>query len=703
MSGHLSISKITAQHLERKAIVYLRQSSMKQVRNNRESQRLQYALADRAKELGFREVEIIDVDLGATASIGAARREGFDRVIAKVAVGEVGIVFSREVARLLRTDKDWCRLMEVCQIFSTLIGDEEQIYDLNLTDDQLILGIKGTMSVVELKILHTRMVAGMEAKARRGEMVRMLAPGYIYDGTEKVVKDPDKRVVQAIDMIFRKFLAHRSVRQTFLWFRTNGVQLPVNKSVGGKIQIVWQLPTHPFIKSVLENPFYAGAYIWGRRPMERVLVDGKLIKRQKGRYLRAEECKVCIKDHHEGYISWDTYEENLRIIRGNNMRAGKDESVGAIRAGQGFLAGLLRCGRCGRKLYVRYWGKSGTSPRYACKGEYYLGGKYCLAFGGATADRLFSQKILEVISPLGVEASLEAMRRLTSQQDEKRTALERQLEQSEYEERKAFEQYDEVDPRNRLVAAELEHRWNEKLQEVRNLKALLSEHDQESRILTEEEQEEILQLGEQFSAVWGSEHCPAPLKKKIIRTVVEEIIADHDEKTGMLSFTVHWKGGSHTRFEVPKPVGASGQKTAAEDVEIIRRMAVRYGDDEIARVLNMLGRRTGKGNRWSLLRVAAARRRASIPGQRATLENPEILTISGAARYCGVSTTTIKNLVAGGVLKKEQVVPWAPWEIKLSDLDTEPIQRILRRLKHTGKLVIEGDGLGGQRSLFITE
>lgn len=369
MSGHLSISKITAQHLQRKAVVYLRQSSMKQVRSNKESQRLQYALEDRARELGFREVEIIDLDLGATASIGAARREGFDRVIAMVAVGEVGIVLSREVARLLRTDKDWCRLMEVCQIFGTLIGDEEQIYDLNLTDDQLILGIKGTMSVVELKILHMRLVAGMEAKARREEMVRMLAPGYIYDGTGKVVKDPDKRVVQAIDMIFRKFQAQRSVRQTFLWFRGQGVELPVNKSVGGKIQIVWQLPTHPFIKSVLENPFYAGAYIWGRRPMERLVVDGKLIKRQKGRYLRAEECKVCIKDHHEGYISWDTYEENLRIIRGNYMGAGKDESVGAIRAGQGLLAGLLRCGRCRQEALRPLLGKERYIPPLRMQGR----------------------------------------------------------------------------------------------------------------------------------------------------------------------------------------------------------------------------------------------------------------------------------------------------------------------------------------------
>ena len=232
MIEHRFSSKIQPEHLERKAVVYLRQSSERQVRENKESQRLQYALADRARDLGFKQVDIIDIDLGASAGLGAARREGFDRLLALVAKGEVGIVLSREVSRLSRTDKDWCRLLEVCQLFGTLIGDCEQIYDLSLMDDQLILGIKGTMSVVELNVLRMRLLAGMEEKARRGEMIRLLPPGYVCTGDGKVLKDPDKRVRKAIALIFSKFNEIGSIRQTFLWFQNEGMELPVNKSHG---------------------------------------------------------------------------------------------------------------------------------------------------------------------------------------------------------------------------------------------------------------------------------------------------------------------------------------------------------------------------------------------------------------------------------------------------------------------------------------
>ena len=232
MNSPLSNSKILPRHLERKAVVYLRQSSEKQVKYNKESQRLQYALTERAEAFGWRDIEVIDSDLGSSATIGAAAREGFDRLIASVAVGEVGIVMSREVSRLSRRDKDWCQLLEVCQIFGTLIGDAEQVYDLNLLDDQLVLGIKGTLSVVELKVLQMRLIAGMEAKARRGELKRLLAPGYVYDALGKVVKDPDQRIREAMAMVFVKFRERWSVRQTFLWFQTEGIELPVNKSCG---------------------------------------------------------------------------------------------------------------------------------------------------------------------------------------------------------------------------------------------------------------------------------------------------------------------------------------------------------------------------------------------------------------------------------------------------------------------------------------
>ncbi len=254
-----------------------------------------------------------------------------------------------------------------------------------------------------------------------------------------------------------------------------------------------------------------------------------------------------------------------------------------------------------------------------------------------------------------------------------------------------------LDARNRLVASELERRWNEKLEEVQRLKAALSEEEQKRRVVSEEEREEILALGEQMAAVWQSPSAPASLKKRIIRTVIEEVIVDLDDEGKTLTFTIRWKGGSHTRFEMLKPAGAAAQRTSVEDGEIIRRMAVRYGDDMIARVLNMLGRKTGKGNRWTMLRVATARKRAGIEGQNRTKEDPAILTVVGAAREYGVSTSTIKRLAAGGVLSKEQA---ASWEISRADMESEAVQRIIRKLKQTGKLDLEGDGLGAQKTLF---
>jgi DNA invertase Pin-like site-specific DNA recombinase len=689
--------KVTSQHLSRKAVVYLRQSSLKQVRENLESQRLQYALVERARKLGWQDVLVLDGDLGSSASIGAKRRADFERLISQVALGEMGIVLSREVARLSRTDKDWCQLLEVCQIFDTLIGDEEQIYDLSLVDDQLVLGIKGTMSVVELKVLKMRMLQGQEEKARRGELIKRLPVGYVCDGAGGVVRDPDGRVREAIELVFKKFRELWTIRQTFKWFLDNEIELPVNKSVGGRMEVAWQLPSHTFISNLLHNPYYAGAYTYGRRVNETVFSKGRLVKRQ-GRIRYPEECRVFIRDHHEGYIDWETYEENQRMIEGNITKRGSDESVLAVRSGQGLLTGLLRCGRCGRKLHVRYRGRSGTAARYICDGEYLVGGSYCMAFGGALVDRRFSKELLEVISPLGIRASLDAIEELSQTDDERRRALKRQLEQLEYEARRAFEQYDEVDPRNRLVAAELEGRWNAKLYEVERVRTALSGLDQERRPLAKEEEEKILLLGERFSDVWDSENCPVELKKKIVRTVVEEVIVNEEDGGERLRFVIHWKGGSHTEFGMRRPRMA--RRTPPEALEVIRRMSLRYGDDQIAAVLNRQGHRTGKGKRWSQESVATVRRRHSIKGHRNTLPDGDLLSLNEAVRYCRVSDQTILRLVSSGIVSGEQVVPFGPWEIRRSDLDSEPVRNIIAHLHRTGKLVLDGGATANQETLF---
>jgi DNA invertase Pin-like site-specific DNA recombinase len=314
MNQVLCNPKIKPEHLARKAIVYLRQSSEKQVRQNKESQRLQYDVAERMRSLGWQAVEIIDTDLGYSAGIASARREGFERVLSSVALGEVGIVGSWEVSRLSRTDKDWCRLLEVCQIFETLIADEQHIYDLNSLDDQLVLGIKGTLSVVELKVLRQRMLAGQESKARRGELFKRLPVGYVLDTMGKVAFHHDRRVHEALQLVFIKFRERWSVRQTFQWFRDHDVELPANPIQGTRL--VWKIPSQSLIRDILCNPFYAGAYVWGRRPVTARLVEGRLEKRQ-GAMRRAEECRVFIRDHHVGYIDWATFEENQRMIRRN--------------------------------------------------------------------------------------------------------------------------------------------------------------------------------------------------------------------------------------------------------------------------------------------------------------------------------------------------------------------------------------------------
>jgi hypothetical protein len=449
---------------------------------------------------------------------------------------------------------------------------------------------------------------------------------------------------------------------------------------------------------MLKNPFYAGVYVWGRETTKLDYKDGKVVKRKVRNDGR--KAKVFIEDHHDGYIDLDTFDENQAIINGNCLNQTQAERRGAARNGQGLLSGMLRCGRCGRKFYVAYYGKSGTAARYLCRGDYESGGKYCLAFGGGTVDRKFSEELLKVLSSYGMRASIEAEKVLSSKDDAKIIAIEHKMEQLEYEARRAFEQYNEVDPRNRLVAAELERRWNTKLEELEDAKRNLRIVENERCHISDEEKQKILAFGERFSEAWENQHCTNSLRKKIIRTIIDEVIVNFDEEKQMLNFIIHWKGGCHSAFEMPKPISGVGQKTSMEDLEIIRKMAPRYGDDAIARVLNKLGRKTATGKRWNETRVRTIRSKYSIAGHIHTLKDPNVLTLGQSAKYLNVSQTTIKRLVANGILEKNQVVSWAPWEIKKSDLDSEKISGIIKTLHKTGRIVVRGKDSKKQTQLF---
>jgi hypothetical protein len=423
------------------------------------------------------------------------------------------------------------------------------------------------------------------------------------------------------------------------------------------------------------------------------------LRKRQAKAVPPEQARVFLRDHHEGYISWTAFEENQRMIRRNDFRGDWDETAGVARLGKGLLAGLLRCGRCGRKLYVRYWGKSGTSARYLCTGDFASGGgRYCVGFGGATADLRVGEEIVRVLSPLGIQASLQALDQADSQGDERRRALVRQVEQLDYEAARAWEQYNAVDPRNRLVASELERRWNAKLQDLECARGQLNDLDQQRKPVTAEERHALLAFGECFADVWHHAAFPIELKKQIVRSVIEEILVD-EHPPGRLSFVVHWKGGCHTAFEMEKVSPKTANRTTEADLDVIRKMAPSYGDDAIARVLNKLGRRTGKGHPWSQLAVKTARSKHGIDGHTRSVVDPDVLTLNGAARYTKTSDTTIKKLVDGGILPMRQVVPFAPWQIQRTDLDNERVRAVLAHLKQSGRLVL-GDTSVQQRELF---
>jgi hypothetical protein len=561
-----------------------------------------------------------------------------------------------------------------------------------------MLGIKGTMSVVELKVLKMRMQDGKEEKARRGELKMRLPPGYVYDPFDKVVKAPDERVRKSILLIFQKFRELWSVRQTFKWFHENDVSLPANRWGGSSTKLQWKLPSQSFVDNVLHNPFYAGAYVYGRRPNKTVFSDGRLT-RKAGNPLPPEECRVFIKDHHEGYISWEEFQRNRERMHRNSMKFCSDPTVAAVRSGHGLLAGLLRCGHCGRKLQVRYWGKSGTTPRYFCNGAYDSGGDYCISFGGEKVDTRFGEEILGAISELGVDAGLSAIKEFDGQQDARCNALALELKQLEYEASRAFDQYDQVDPKNRLVAEELESRWNAKMLQVNMAKEALVSMQSARQSVTQEDEKTIRNLGRNFSRVWNSENCPMELKKKIAHTIIEEITVKTSEDFQTLHFVIYWKGGCHTEFNSPKPRSAAHMKTSMEALEIIRKMALNYGDYQIAAVLNKSGLRTGKEKRWNQTNVATARRNYSIAGQKIAIERPNVLTLSQAAKYCNVSQHTIQRLVNSGLLPNGQVVPNAPWELMKADIDSPKIKATLNHLKQTGILSTEGGHLENQLPL----
>src|SRR5215831_2577756 len=660
------MTKITADHLGRGAFVYIRQSTADQLLHNPESRRRQYGLADRARQLGWTTVAVIDDDLGRSG--GGIKRPGFERLLAAICEGRVGAVFAIEASRLARNGRDWHTLIEFCGLVGTVIVDEDGIYDPRHPNDRLLLGVKGTMSELELSLFRQRSQEALRQKARRGALVLGVAAGYVKVGRDRIEKNPDLRVQEALQLVFTKFGEFQSARQVHIWLRGEGIELPVKSRRGEAHGVVWRLPAYNTVHNILTNPIYAGAYAFGRTT-SRVSVEGgrKCIRR--GILRPMAEWDVLIKDHHATYITWEEFERNLKVIANNATGMSSSVARGAARQGELLLPGLLRCGHCGRKLHAHYNGKLG---RYNCHGAHVNHGtERCITISGLSIDPAIVNEVLSILRPLGIEAAVKAI----EIQSNETTAAERQLElslqQSRYEAAHARRQYDAVDPANRLVASELERRWNEALQSVARIEGEIAAMiARRSPPLGEPERQQLRALGADLERAWWHHAATAATRKRILRAAFTEIVVRRDG--AIIHAVLHWKGGDHTELHVKQRLNAAGRhnpRIPDNTIAFVRELARLMPDRQIARLLNRTGVETGHGNAWTQERVCGFRNHHGIAifrdGEWA--ERGEI-TLEAAAKLIGVCNMTALRMLRRGEIKGRQPCAGAPWVIRAEDV-----------------------------------
>jgi len=661
---------ITAVHLQRFAYIYVRQSTATQVEHNRESTDRQYKLFDRARNLGWPKdrINIVDTDLAKSAN-GMTHRSGFDTMFTDVALNNVGLILSIEVSRLARNNSDWYRLLDLCGVTNTLIGDEDGLYHPGLYNDRLLLGLKGTMAEAELHVLRARLNGGIRNKAIRGELRRGLPIGFEWGDHDGEIRfNPDQAVIGAIRCAFEKFDEFGSVRRVWLYFRSHGLTFPSQRN-GSKIS--WTIPTYTAIHHVLTNPVYGGAYVYGKTCQETYVDDNGQLKKRV-RHLPKSEWSVLINDHHQGYIDWKTYQMNQERIS-RNTRPGPHKS-GAVREGMALLQRLATCGRCGRRLRVYYQGKNAT-PGYYCAGSQLSNGRgeHCLRVGGLRIDKAVAEVFLATVTPAGMEASLQAEQQFEAEYRTTIQQLQRQVEKAEYEASRAERRYHSVEPENRLVARTLEAEWEKKLSELARARAELSDRKQDyPETLTDEQRKRLRTFGSNLKLVWNAPTTSDRDRKELLNLLIEEvnIRLEKSETLNNAHLVVRWKGGAITALDVElRSAHQPKIRTDETTIDLLTRLACHYDDATIAGILNRQGRRTATGERFTANRVGSLRRYRKIAHCKRSENNSEgeLVTVAKAADILGVAPSTIHRWLTDGFITGEQLTPGAPWRIRMNN------------------------------------
>jgi DNA invertase Pin-like site-specific DNA recombinase len=647
--------KVTAEHLRRLAYLYVRQSSLHQVHDHRESTARQYELKRRAQALGWNaeQLIVIDEDQGLSGA-SAAERSGFQRMVAEVGLGRVGVVMGLEVSRLARNSADWHRLLEICALANTLILDEDGIYNPGYFNDRLLLGLKGTMSEAELHLLRARLLGGQLNKARRGELWIRPPIGYVFDPpTCSLIMDPDEQIREAVRLLFETFRRTGSALKVVRYFNTQGIGWPRRIVSGVRAgEIVYAPLAHNHVLRILHNPRYTGAFVFGRTRSAKIPIAGQ----HRYRRLPQQEWKVFLPNSFLGYIGWDQYEANQETLRANARGYGYDRRRSPAREGTALLQGLVLCGKCGDRMTVRYYVRKGQPlPTYLCQRRRIESAKLpCQVIPGGGLDDIVSRLVLEAVSPASLEVALEVFEELRARRAEIHRLHRVQVQRAREEAELAQRQFMLVRPENRLVADSLERRWNEKLAELAKAEEEYSGAVKaEDPELSQAARERIHSLVSDLPGVWNDARTPARERKRILRLLIEDITLIRNRE---IHLHIRWKGGATTSLKHPLPLSAPDLcRTSAAVVELVRALATAHTDNQIAQSLNDRWLRTGTGQRFTRLRVRRIRQTYRIRSLAQHKRDAGWRTAAEISAQFHIHPQTLKRHAREGVLNSQRV------------------------------------------------
>ncbi len=685
-------SKIRTTHLERRAVVYLRQSTPNQIELHRESTERQYALADRASSLGWDTslISILDSDLGKSGQTTTGR-EDFHRLMAAVGLGEVGAVLALEASRFSRSQADWHKLLDICALTDTLVIDHDGIYDPNDFNDRVILGFKGTWSHTELHGMRLRLQGAKLNKAKKGELRCSPPTGYVYDPEGKLVLDPDEGVVAAIQLVFQQFRALGTAFKVMRYFCVNQIPFPRRRWRPGHMGTLYWGPANlSRITAILRNPTYTGTYVYGRRRSLNVIENGQITK-VKTQLLPQDEWKVVIHDAHEPYISWSEYLSNCEQLRRNNTGYISDGCQRTPREGFALLQGLVICGKCGRRMSPRYHGDGGKRVAYECTQARKQDGSVgvCWSVAGAAIDTAVEAHVLEALTLEQLNISLAVLKELEHQAHEADKTWQLRLERAHYEADRAFRQYDATEPENRLVTRTLEKRWNEKLQQLTELEEAYNRAHQVERLeLTETQRQQILQLANDIPTIWHASTTTHQERKEILGLLVKQVaITPIDTPKRSTRIQILWHTGAISELIAIRPTTTEKYRTPNQVIQLVEELVPGRTDTEIALELNRRGLLNTTGKPFTRKGVAWLRwkygldKPLSAPMVAKSGISPEgYYSTSALASKLGVSIYTIHYWREKGIIQGFQEKDKSPWWYIVTPEVLETLREKIRRV-----------------------